>query len=155
MSKKIKDCHMLLLWHVGKAKMQQNWGQRSLVWHKCKALESRLTCGPSPLQGGFPLPVDLHVSTLHLPHPLMEDGRRAPREWKNEKWETNSFKVSFLCPHEDINVLHKAIHCFESLQLLAPWRKPCRKLPFMRLGKHVMVPPKRPRCSTSFSTALH
>lgn len=65
----------------------------------------------------------------------MEDGRRAPTRWRNEKWEANYSQVSFLRPHEDINVRHIAINSFESLQPLTLWRKPRRRLQFMRLGE--------------------
>lgn len=38
----------------------------------------RLTCRPSPLQGGLSLSVDLPIPSLHVPYPLMEDRGGTP-----------------------------------------------------------------------------
>lgn len=38
----------------------------------------RLTCRPSPLQGGLSLSVDLSIPSLHVPYPLMEDRGGTP-----------------------------------------------------------------------------
>ncbi len=53
----------------------------------------RLTCRPGPLQGGLPLPVDLSVTPLDVPCPLVEDRGGTPGERKRRKMGCNSFSV--------------------------------------------------------------